>query len=290
MTGGAGRSRGSSNEEGRCPRLGASLWNGATRPVSRALPVAISLAVLVGACCPRHGLGAAASSPVDGFVVGKPWLVVEPDGGGVAREVLSGVRSHYERIDTYRDEGIVITTEWGATRSWTTAWFDTLYVKGVGLRFRFYDEHHRLVLAVALRRGTTLAWRAGSVREAASPSSALVAYRGVTSYASQLVPQFLLGPESSWPVLLDAPPSMGPEPPISCGRCQTLLFGGEHLGEQRSVIVDENLEILAFEALTARRRSDAGSVSMAHVQIAYLRRSPQTSREEATRELDAAGW
>lgn len=218
-----------------------------------------------------------------------------------ARLVFAKVLARYATCHNYRDRGVVTSGGWNADGpQWVrstanVARFETLFVRGIGLRFRYWNEKGLLQTAIWQRGSTTKTWSLGTVAQETSLERALFVHRGVTDLTSQIVPSLLFGLALSTPEpgLLPGEPALAGSAPIGCGKCRVLAFRGT-TGRQLLLVVDESSEVLrrfqdSFPYSSAgddRRTRNVVADSL----IVYEPELDVADESELTRELDSQPW
>ncbi len=193
---------------------------------------------------------------------------VEPSRADVARSVMRGITDRYATCHNYRDRGVVNATIWDANSSRTTesradtlvARFDTLFVRHVGFRFRYFNERGELQHAIWQRGDKTRTWSRGEPAEQHSLEDALSMFRGVTQQTSQLGPSLLFGfsVSAGRGSLLAGQPGLAGIAPISCGKCRVVAFGEEL---QSLLVVDEDARVVRrFRSIRPFTSSEGGQV------------------------------
>jgi hypothetical protein len=224
-----------------------------------ALCGAAALAMCIAGCC-KEPVSSPAAAKTD---LSSLWTDVAPNSADSARRLLDPVMQRYGSCRSYRDRGTVIRSIMSGTgrkRPVELSRFDTLFVRDVGLRFRFHDEQGRLQAAIWRRGDETVTWQLGTATKARSIEDALTAMRGVTGLTSEVIPSLLMGiPSLSGDrAVLSGDPSLAGTAPASCGKCWLLAFGSRSAPPQFLLTVDEDAKsIRRFQAaMVVRPRSE----------------------------------
>lgn len=161
---------------------------------------------------------------------------------GVNIDALEKVERRYGTIATYRDMGSTVKVTRSASKRFVdVSFFDTLFLRNLGLRFRTYDEHRTPKYILWSYKGITLTWHVGTVSTAASVEEALAAVRGITNFISEIVPPLLEGRETiptERDFLHETFALAGTEP--SCGKCFLFVLGSPSKHRQHVLTVDQN--------------------------------------------------
>jgi hypothetical protein len=184
---------------------------------------------------------------------------------------FQSVRDAYAGCHAYRDRGTVVSTGWflDGSVSVTVGRFDTRFLRGRGLAFRFYDEEGTLTHALWEWDGQAQEWSMGVVSRV-NVSSVLEVMseimRGVTSLTSCYVPSLLFGraPEAdsgSWNVR-----------PESWERFTTVVFATASRDITTEFSVDLRARVLRRVHRVVRVSVEEASMLSAHA--AALTRPP----------------
>jgi hypothetical protein len=255
---------------------------------------AAALAMCVAGCC---------KEPVTGPAVPKTdpsslWTDVAPNSGSAARRQLDPVVQRYGACRSYRDRGTLVgrvISGDAAKRPVEVSRFDTLFVRDVGLRFRFHDEQGRLQVAIWRRGDETVTWQLGTATKAPSIEDALTVTRGVTGLTSEVIPRLLMRiPAFSGDrAVLSGEPGLAGTAPTSCGKCWLLAFGSRTAPPQFLLTVDENARsIRRFQAaMVVRQGADGQAASFgSETLINYEPEFDLADEATLARELAVQPW
>lgn len=218
---------------------------------------------------------------------GPKWPVSPPAAGASearASALLSRTLRTYEGRSTYRDRGTVVSRlRSRRDRGVRIAYFDTVFLRDVGLRFRYYDERRELKYAIWSTGATAKLWFLGT-RSTTTLPLAIASITGVTEGVAAIVPQLLLGERAfhSFPPLL-----AGIE--ASCGRCEILLWhapGGRH----ESITLDEGENAIRRLESHELIKDDVDGDLISDVYVIYEPSSEAGSIEALTEELSVQPW
>jgi hypothetical protein len=153
--------------------------------------VAASLTVIASAACgsdrgPDTFASSEATKPLNAA-----WAAPLPGRDPEARASFDELRRAYASCRSYRDLGTVTSTFRGAGHDHSKVErFDTIFVRGVGLRLRYYDEHDELRFGIWRRGDQTRDYFLGRATERTF-DSAIASMQGVTNLVSGFAPRFL---------------------------------------------------------------------------------------------------
>jgi len=227
------------------------------KPILWSLSGAAALAICAAGCC-KEAVSAPALAKSD---LSSLWVDVRPNSGEAARRLLDPVVQRYGGCRSYRDHGTVVarmTSASGGSHAMEVSRFDTLFVRDVGLRFRFHDEQGRLRAAIWRRGDDTSMWHLGTTTKAPSIEHALAGARGVTGFASDIIPSLLmrLPVFTGEHAVLSGEPGLAGTTSTSCGKCWLLAFGSGTAPPQFLLTVDENARsIRRFQAAMVVHRA-----------------------------------
>lgn len=217
-----------------------------------------------------------------------------PNTAAAAGRILAPVIQRYATCRAYRDRGSLADTAWrGGSRSTEIFRFDTAFVRDVGLRFRFFDERGHLKHAIWQHAGKILTWSMGNVRRSATPEEAVDSLKGVTSFASSIVPSLLLGVRllHGEEAVVDREPALttSASPTIDCGRCSLIVFG---LPERRQFLFTIDEAAGVFRRSEALLRLEQGSSAGVHSTDTLITYEPEFDFDplNVQAELETQPW
>lgn len=225
------------------------------------------------------------------------WFEASPDTAIQGQSLLQVAAGRYSSCRSYRDRGTVITTLWGTdVHGLEISYFDTVFVRDKGLRFRFYDERRALNLVIWIHGDTAESWYLGKARPLRTPTDVLASARGVTAFASELIPRLLLGLPllpSEQSIVGDQLGTAGVGSPF-CGRCRLVALGSSARRRQHVFTIDENAGVIRRHNSFVVFRDDAtgsgkpGVVEAEHL-VVY---EPEfdIENEDLVRELEKRPW
>jgi hypothetical protein len=225
------------------------------------------LTVVASAASGSDGQPLRANAAVDEAEPVRAWVAPKPDGDEEARERLATMRAAYAACRSYRDRGTVTSVS-TATKREEVERFDTVFVRGVGLRFRYYEKDGPLRFGIWRRGDKTQEYFWGSARDVDVPfERTTYALQGVTNRTSSLAPNLLYGIHSDCTAhLLDTAPP--------CSTCVRLLSdcGVRDPDSYTVLVVDSASHAFArFESshvIHPRKDEDDSSGITVHVQLA----------------------
>ena len=243
----------------------------------------LSIALMLAACCPQK--------PADPPLNGAPtrWYPAEPEWPEHAQRLEEGVKRRYSTCTTYRDRGFVVST---ISVSHGLDFFDTIFVRSVGLRFRLLDERRRPRLIIWQRGTEVREWHLGNVTTHPTLRDAAAAARGTTHNMSETALLMLTGE----PWLKSERADLGPwraMPGVvspACGRCWMLTAGSEAHGRQFALGVDE--EAFALRRLRSLTRGPEVSPGVYREYEAFVAFEPEFDVPHAPliEELEVQPW
>lgn len=246
--------------------------------------ILIAVALLTPACCaPRRPPSA------DMFSLLASAQGRDPN---AAERLLAQVREKYGACRSYRDRGTTTAIVWmDGRRSIDITRFDTVFVRGVGLRFQSFDEAGRRRVAIWQDGEIVSTWLLGAVRNT-SLDEALSASAGVTNLASSVVPALLLG--RSLPPFARPSGTFGVAgiAPIGCGKCTVLTTPPDPHTRALSITVDEGASaVRRFSYVTKipAAEDDPTPFVAEHI-VAYEAQFDLADESEVVQELQRAPW
>lgn len=271
-------------------RLRSAVPKGFTVKVFRTWAAALSAVSCVGCCA--HRVDRADDLAQYAFLWAGPRNAPSTPR---SEELLRAISERYARCHNYRDRGHVVTKHWMSGKSSISVFrFDTMFVRGGGFRFRFFDERGAMETAIWEHDGRVSAWQIDTEAEHQSLVSALTNAKGVTQFSSSIVSSLLVGAplfSGDNAIALGAPSYVGIGS-ISCGKCSVIAIGPA--GRRQVLLtVDEDSQALRHvEVLMVigKGTMDAAEGFGVDEVISYDPEFDVADDVAMTRELEARPW
>lgn len=220
----------------------AELFQGIESMKLAVLGTVVAVSLATSACC--HDAPNVLASGVD----------VAPNSAATASQVLNAAIQRYRTVRTYRDHGVILSIQRGATiRSTAVHYFDTVFVRDHGLRLRLFDERREVTDIVWVHGDSAEIWRSGSIAHPLAVPTALATAKATFSFASELVPSLLLGLrplDSEYAAIGREIGTAGIGMP-PCGKCWNVAFGSRLGGRQHAITIDaERAEVRRLTSFT----------------------------------------